>query len=210
METKQAQRSVIQYMIVQEPLTQKPAIIKYFRYFSCIVIFVCYYCYVMNVTDEIKVLTTVVETLTPLDAGARQRIVEYACNALDIARTNAAKAVHEDPRPTISSIPDPAPSGKRKPPQQYLRDYNYKIMTKRIAVMAVYLEREQGRGRFGFKDITEAFRSAKEPKMPAYSQYGRAVIMGFLAKEGDQYYATTKAEQLVDKYSKRPTGQEES
>jgi hypothetical protein len=53
-------------------------------------------------------------------------------------------------------------------------------------------------------NITEAFRAAKESKMPAYSQSGRAVVMGFLAKESNQYYATTKAELLVDDYNKQP------
>ncbi len=163
----------------------------------------------MNVTDEIKILTTVVETLTPLKPDARQRVIEYACNLLEISRAGELKPVPEDDRPPIPVTADPAQPGKRKPPQQYLRDYNYKIMTKRIAVMAVYLEREQKKARFGFKDITDAFRAAKESKMPAYSQYGRAVIMGFLAKEGDQYYATTKAEQLVDKYGTRPTGEDQ-
>jgi hypothetical protein len=88
-------------------------------------------------------------------------------------------------------------------PQQYLRSYNYKIMTKRIGVMAVYLERERGVKRFNFKDITDAFRDAKEAKTPAQSQYSRAVIMGYLAKEGDQFYATSKAEELVDAYNSR-------
>ena len=55
--------------------------------------------------------------------------------------------------------------------------------------------------RFGFRDITDAFRLAKEHKVPAQSQYSRAVIMGYLAKEGDQYYATTQAEALVDNYA---------
>ena len=74
-------------------------------------------------------------------------------------------------------------------------------MTKRLAVLAVYLERERGMKRFNFKDITEAFREAKEAKTPAPSQYARAVVMGYLAKGGDQYYATGKAEELVDSYN---------
>ncbi len=74
-------------------------------------------------------------------------------------------------------------------------------MTKRIAVLAVYLEREKQLKTFGFKDITAAFRDAKEGKLPAQSQYGRAVIMGYLGKKGDQYYATSQAERLVDEYT---------
>src|SRR6266404_6096614 len=42
--------------------------------------------------------------------------------------------------------------------------YNYKVMTKRIAVMGVYLERERQMKRFGFRDITEAFRRQKKRK----------------------------------------------
>jgi hypothetical protein len=164
--------------------------------------------YVMKITDEIKVLTTIVETLTPLEPDARQRVVEYACNVLGIARTGAAIPAREDAHTMASPPSELGQHGKRKPPQQYQRDYSYKIMTKRIAVMAVYLEREQGKNRFDFKDITEAFRTAKESKIPAYSQYSRAVIMGFLAKEGDQYYATTKAEHLVDAYHKKAGGEE--
>jgi hypothetical protein len=74
-------------------------------------------------------------------------------------------------------------------------------MTKRIAVMAVFLERHRGLNRFALKDLTAAFREAKESKLPAQSQYVHAQVMGFIAKEGDLYYATTQAEQLVDQYS---------
>jgi hypothetical protein len=160
----------------------------------------------MNVTEELKVLRTVVETLTPLEPSARQRVVEYACDLLGIAHARASTPTQEDARTMASASRDLVQQGKRTPPQQYLRDYNYKIMTKRIAVLAVYLEREQGKKKFGLRDITEAFRAAKESKMPAYSQYGRAVIMGYLAKEGDEYYATSKAELLVDGYNKRSNG----
>src|ERR1039458_2135030 len=152
----------------------------------------------MNVTKEIDVLKTVVEVLTPLDAGARQRIIEYVCKALIIENAKIPAANPEKAPPQIASQ-----SGKPTPPQQYLRNYNYKIMTKRIGVIAVYLEHERGTKRFNFKDITETFREAKESKTPAQSQYARAVVMGYLAKEGDQFYATTKAEELVDSYNAR-------
>jgi hypothetical protein len=72
----------------------------------------------------------------------------------------------------------------------------------RAGVVAVHLEREKVMKRFNFKDITDAFRDAKESKTPAQSQNARAVIMGFLANEGDQFYATSKAEALVDTYNK--------
>ena len=109
----------------------------------------------------------------------------------------------EGTRKDASAPAQPPQNDKPKAAQQYLRDYDYKIMTKRVAVVAVYLERERGMKRFSLRDVTEAFRDAKESKMPAYSQYARAVAMGFLAKEGDQHYATSKAEALVDNYAKR-------
>jgi hypothetical protein len=153
----------------------------------------------MNVTNEIDVLKTVVEALTPLEADARQRVVEYICKALNIEHAKgSASNPEKSPPPPIA-----LQGGKPTPPQQYLRNFNYKIMTKRIGVIAVYLERERGTKRFNFKDITETFREAKESKTPAQSQYARAVVMGYLAKEGDQFYATTKAEELVDSYNAR-------
>jgi hypothetical protein len=153
----------------------------------------------MTVTSEIEVLKKIVEELTPLEAEARQRVVEYVCKALNIGCTKLPAPHHIDAPPS----PITPQGGKPTPPQQYLRNYNYKIMTKRIGVIAVYLERERGVKRFNFKDITETFREAKESKIPAQSQYARAVIMGYLAKEGDQLYATTKAEELVDSYNAR-------
>jgi hypothetical protein len=152
----------------------------------------------MNTTNEIDVLKKIIEDLTPLEAEARQRIIDYVCKMLNIGRSQSPPArVMPD-----NSFPETTRQhGKPTAPQYYLRTYNYKIMTKRLAVLAVYLERERGMQRFNFKDITEAFRVAKEAKTPAPSQYARAVIMGYLAKEGDQYYATGKAEELVDSYS---------
>jgi hypothetical protein len=156
----------------------------------------------MSVTDEIEVLRTIVNALTPLEPVARQRVIEYACSKLDVERPRVPAANTREER---SNPPADARTqvGKPIPPQQYLRDYNYKIMTKRIGIMAVYLERERGLRRFSLKDVTETFRDAKESRLPAHSQYARAVVMGFLGKEGDQYYASSKAEQLVDNYNKR-------
>lgn len=151
----------------------------------------------MNVIKEITALKKIVEILSPLEEDARRRVLAYAGSAF------AGKPVSQ----IMSAAPDldkgfPNRSeGKPIAPQEYLRKYNYKVMTKRIAVMAVYLERERQMRRFAFRDITDAFRTAKEPKTPAPSQYSRAVIMGYLAKEGDQYYATSQAEALVDNYA---------
>lgn len=148
----------------------------------------------MNVIDEITALKKVVEILTPLEDGARRRVLAYADSAF------------ADKPPVAGGTREPSKlstSGEQKPvaPQEYLRRFNYKVMTKRIAVLAVYLERERQMKRFNFRDITDAFRIAKEPKTPAPSQYSRSVIMGYLARDGDQYYATSQAEALVDQYT---------
>jgi hypothetical protein len=128
-------------------------------------------------------------------------VLAYATSAYADKPITNITATGAGPFTKSSGARDESRSDKPVPPQEYLRKYNYKVMTKRIAVMGVYLERERQMKRFGFKDITEAFRMAKESKVPAQSQYARAVIMGYLAKEGDQYYATTQAEALVDKYA---------
>lgn len=155
----------------------------------------------MNATTEIDVLKRVIEDLTPLEPDARLRVVEYACKMLKIDRVHTPTSTKN--ANSQSLVTRTLPPNKPIAPQQYLRNYNYKIMTKRIGVMAVYLERERGLKRFNFKDITDTFRDAKEAKTPAQSQYSRAVIMGYLAKEGDQFYATSKAEELVDAYKAR-------
>jgi len=139
--------------------------------------------------------------LSPLEDVSRRRVLAYAGSAFadkPIAQIGGVLSQGE-----AKSIRQSSDERSEKPvaPQEYLRKYNYKVMTKRIGVMAVYIERERQMKRFGFRDITEAFRTAKEPKVPAQSQYSRAVIMGYLAKEGDQYYATTQAEALVDNYA---------
>ena len=156
----------------------------------------------MNVTNEIDTLKKIVEDLTPLEADARQRVIDYACKMLNIERAPAA-AVKRESLQQESLATTAQSTGKPTSPQQYLRSYNYKIMTKRIGVVAVYLERERKMNRFSLKDITGAFRDGKESKPPAHSQYARAVAMDYLGKEGDQYYATSKAEGLVDTYKNR-------
>lgn len=150
----------------------------------------------MNVLKEITALKKVVEILSPLEEDARRRVLAYAGSAF--AGKPGGPAPERQQERFRSLVPT---DGKPIAPQEYLRRYNYKVMTKRIAVIAVYLERERQMKRFAFRDITEAFRTAKEPKIPAPSQYGRAVVMGYLAKEGDQYYATNQAETLVDNYA---------
>ena len=146
------------------------------------------------------VINKIVKDLTPLESEARHKVIDVVCKILDIGQSQSSIPAREGVR-QLSLVGAPQTGGKPTAPQQYLRSYNYKIMTKRIAVLAVYVERERGMKRFNFKDITEAFRAAKEPKTPAPSQYARAVVMGYLAKEGDQYYATGKAEELVDSYN---------
>ena len=154
----------------------------------------------MNVTKEMDVINKIVKDLTPLEPEARHKVIDVVCKILDIGRSQPSIPARDGVRQLLQAGA-PQTGGKPTPPQQYLRNYNYKIMTKRIAVLAVYVERERGMKRFNFKDITEAFRAAKEAKTPAPSQYARAVVMGYLAKEGDQYYATGKAEELVDSYN---------
>ena len=155
----------------------------------------------MNVIEEIAALKKIVEILSPLEDASRRRVLAYAGSAFADKPVAQISAASQEAAAKSGMARHERASDKPVPPQEYLRSYNYKIMTKRIGVMAVYLEREKQMKRFGFRDITEAFRTAKEPKVPAQSQYGRAVIMGYLAKEGDQYYATTKAEALVDNYA---------
>jgi hypothetical protein len=158
----------------------------------------------MNSTNEIDILKKVIEDLTPLESDARQRVVDYACKMLNIGRSQPLPTTENSPGSFQETTPQPS---KPTAPQHYLRTYNYTVMTKRLAVLAVYLERERRMSRFNFKDITEAFRAAKEAKTPAPSQYARAVVMGYLAKEGDQYYATGKAEGLVDSYNASKAGE---
>jgi hypothetical protein len=150
-----------------------------------------------KVTREIKALERTHAILSPLAPEERSRILVYLHSVFDPnsgAATGAPSAAQV--RQTV------APHGGVKPvsPQEFLRQYNYKIMTKRIAVMAVFLERHRHADRFALKDLTAAFREAKEPRPPAQSQYGRAQIMGYIAREGDLYYATSKAESLVEQY----------
>jgi hypothetical protein len=154
----------------------------------------------MNVTKEMGVINKTVKDLTPLGPEARWKVIDVVCKILDISQPQPSTPAREAIR-TLPMAGTPQVGGKPTAPQQYLRNYSYKVMTKRIAVLAVYVERERGMKRFNFKDITEAFRAAKEAKTPAPSQYARAVVMGYLAKEGDQYYATGKAEELVDSYN---------
>jgi hypothetical protein len=160
----------------------------------------CVITFCMNVTEEMDVINKIVKDLTPLESESRHKVIDVVCKILEISHPQASGQTREGAR-QLPPAGIAQSGGKPTAPQQYLRNYSYKIMTKRIAVLAVYVERERGMKRFNFKDITEAFRAAKEAKTPAPSQYARAVVMGYLAKEGDQYYATGKAEELVDSYN---------
>ena len=151
----------------------------------------------MNVTPEIEILKTVVEALSKLDPAARSRIISYACEALEI-KSSARPDAHTDEKTGAHGIV--RKTGKPSGPQEYLRRYSVRTMTKRIGIIAVFLERERDKKRFSLKDLTTEFREAKEPKTPAHSQYARAVAMNYLAKDGEQYYATNQAEALVDGY----------
>ncbi len=153
----------------------------------------------MDITLEVDAIKKVVAALEPLDEDARGRVVEYASKMLGFKAAPAGKSSSDmDKKQAFDT--DARKSSKPASPQEYLRKYDYKVMTKRIAVIAVYLEREKKEARFSFKTITDAFKDAKEPKLPAHSQYGRAVAMNYLAKDGDAYYATSQAEALVDAY----------
>jgi hypothetical protein len=148
-----------------------------------------------NVTGEIDALKTVIAALENLDEPGRVRVLQYATNVYGPANSkNLAKA--------FKNAESPPDERKDKPagPQEYLRRYNYKSMTKRIGVIAVFLERERAVNRFDFQAILKEFRDAKEPKLPVHVQFARAVQMNYLAKDGDSYYTTSAAETLVDKY----------
>jgi hypothetical protein len=168
------------------------------------VLFSCVISFCMDVTKEMDVINKIVKDLTPLEFESRRKVIDVVCKILDIDQSHPSAQVRGDVR-QLPPTGTPQPGGKPTSPQQYLRNYNYKIMTKRIGVIAVYLERERKMNRFSLRDITGAFRDAKESKPPAHSQYARAVAMDYLGKEGDQYYATSKAEGLVDAYNKRQT-----
>jgi hypothetical protein len=147
-----------------------------------------------NVTREIKALERAITILSPLGQEERSRILAYLHSVFEPSSGDGGTATQ--PKSARTSHTNAKPLS----PQEFLRQYNYKIMTKRIGVMAVFLERHRGVNRFALKDLTAAFREAKEGTLPAQSQYGRAQIMGYIAKQGDSYYATSKAEGLVDQY----------
>ncbi len=163
--------------------------------------------FIMNNVQEIDTLKIVVEALTPLEPDARIRVIDYVCNVLDIGRSTAPQGKTQSKVATGGT--HQSHGNKPVSPQEYLRRYDYKVMTKRIGVMAVYIERERGLQRFTFKDITETFRIAKEAKIPAHSQYGRAVVMNYLGKDGEGYYATSQAEALVDGYNAQAASADE-
>jgi hypothetical protein len=152
----------------------------------------------MDLTPEIEAIKKVADSLTPLDEEARARVLDYVIKMLGLSvdLNSPIKGVNTK----AESGQNVKKSGKPIGPQEYLRKFDYKVMTKRIAVLAVYLERERNEKRFSFKAVTDAFKDAKEPRLPAHSQYTRSVAMNYLAKDGELYYATSQAEALVDAY----------
>ena len=162
----------------------------------------------MDFSAELNALKTVTEALQSLEPDARQRVLDYVCKALGL-EPSAVKLKSAGAPPLEHRQKE---DNGRKPasPQEYLRKYSFKTMTKKIGVLAVFLERERNRQRFTLREITEAFRNAKEPKTPASSQFIRAVAMNYLAKEGDSYYATSAAEALVDEYQNAAAGESDS
>lgn len=146
--------------------------------------------------SEIDVLKSVISALEPLDAAARTRVLAYATNVYK-SGTAGAEIVRDVDAGNFTSEKKGKPAG----PQEYLRRFNYSSMTKRIAVMAVFLERERNINRVNFQTILKEFKDAKDPKLPVHVQFARAVLMNYLAKDGDLYYATSAAEALVDKYN---------
>lgn len=153
----------------------------------------------MTFENELNALRLVSEALTPLEADARRRVIDYVCHMLQLEPPKSQKLKPDGGAGRTFQNADSAT--KPTSPQEYLRRFPYRTMTKKIGVIAVFLERERGKSRFALRDITEAFRQAKEAKIPAHSQYGRAQTMNYLAKEGELYYATNQAEALVDAYA---------
>jgi hypothetical protein len=145
--------------------------------------------------SEIDVLKKVIEAIEPLDDAARLRVLNYAANVFK-SSTSITAVTKIDTGASIQMESKGKPAG----PQEYLRRYNYKSMTKRIAVVAVFLERERGVARVDFQTLLKEFKDAKDPKLPVHVQFARAVQMNYLAKDGDLYYTTSSAEALVDKY----------
>lgn len=147
---------------------------------------------------EVDSLRKVLELLAPLEDEAKARVLNYSMQALGVQGLRQLPPGLPKVTRGPGAVSTAAGTDKPTSPQEYLRAHNHKVMTKRIAVVAVFLERVRSKRRFALKDITEAFREAKEAKIPAHSQFGRAQAMGYITKDSEGFYATNKAETLVD------------
>lgn len=95
-----------------------------------------------------------------------------------------------------SVVVEPAVSGGSI--KDFLKKYDFKVATKTIAAAGVYLTKERGQKSFALKDLITLFKEAGFRKIPAYSQFSRAVVMNYLAKKGEGYTSTSRAEALLN------------
>lgn len=156
-----------------------------------------------EIEQELAAIKALVEALTPLSDGARQRAVDYALRTLDIhvaSRRTAVTALPPEPeRPSVSSSDDSAPADIRTLTEQK-RPRSAIEMAALIAYYLAELAPESERkASVTTEDLQKYFKQAHF-KLPGAIQYtlGNAAAAGFFESAGrGEYRLTSVGHNLV-------------
>lgn len=149
----------------------------------------------------IDAVTAVYKALDPLDAAARQRVVDSVRSLLGMSA--------ETPSPPQRQVPPPPADQQLQPPgnqderplslNELINEKKPVSTTQHIALFAFYREKVENKARFARTDIREYFAKAKlAPSTNFDREFLRAVKVGWIHEDGAESYLTTKGLEAVE------------
>ena len=145
--------------------------------------------------DVVKAVGTIYDTLQPLEADTRDRVLQSVTSLLGMGHKPQHAGGHGLPSQTtvIRS------GGRPISLNEMILEKQPASVPQRITLFAFYRERVEGNARFARANLKEYFSKAKEKPASNFDRdFLKAVKLGWLHEDGDSSYITTKGLEAVE------------
>lgn len=154
--------------------------------------------------DMVEAVGTIYNTLEPLDAGTRDRVLKSVASLLGMEHQPQHAGDHgpgppSPTAPTTSQTTVIRGGGRPISLNEMILDKQPAGPPQYITLFAYYRERVEGKARFARADLREYFAKASEkPSQNFDRDFIKAVKLGWVHEEGDASYITTKGLEVVE------------
>jgi Predicted sugar kinase len=151
--------------------------------------------------DPFEAARVIYDTLKPLDADTRHRVMVSALSLLGMDAATVGPSALDPSAPATPPTPAQPHSSSSRPvsPVELVQQKQPSTNAQRLAVFAYHRERNEGKGRFSRADLRDYFAKARLVPPQNYDRdFMTAVDLGYIYEDGSESYLTSKGLEAVE------------